>query len=502
MSIDGQRLQATPSHKAIVLLALLCFVAFFANNGFLRPDIMETRNLETAREMVEGGNWLVPRMNGEYRLEKPPLPTWIAAAAQAVAPDNLEVQRTMSGLAGCMLVVFFYLFAVKITRRDDYAFIASLMLITCYQIILQARTATWDIYCHAFMMGGIYFLWRGLYEESRIWRNMMLAGIMTGLSFMSKGPVSLYALLLPWIIAVVVMRRPCMKGRKLPLMVMIVLTVAISSWWYVLILTLHPEAAQYVIHKETGSWQNHNVRPWFYYWRFFVETGIWTPLMLLALAFPVWRKKLGLLRSPYTFALLWTAAQLVLLSLMPEKKMRYLLPMMMPCCYTMAFIIIYWCDKSHKKTARKAVVGIAAVFAVAELVAMPVVAKTFSNPDYHSISATKEMAELKGVPFYSNAGEQLRIEIVYAAGRVIRPLDYSSKNINEELRKRMPCVLLSHKNLAEELPEGAFENIDTVFCGKYNNSNRSRFSKHGSDDNFIYNVTLLKPKANGSKQNQ
>ncbi len=55
------------------------------------------------------------------------------------------------------------------------------------------------------------------------------------------------------------------------------------------------------------------------------------------------------------------------------------------------------------------------------------------------------MAELKGVPFYSNAGEQLRIEIVYAAGRVIRPLDYSSKNINEELRKRMPCVLLSHK---------------------------------------------------------
>ena len=145
MSFDGLRLQATGPRRAVLLLALLCFVAFFVNNGFLRPDIMETRNLETAREMVEGGNWLVPRMNGEYRLEKPPLPTWIAAAAQAVAPDNLEVQRTMSGLAGCMLVVFFYLFAVKITRRDDYAFIASLMLITCYQIILQARTATWDI---------------------------------------------------------------------------------------------------------------------------------------------------------------------------------------------------------------------------------------------------------------------------------------------------------------------------------------------------------------------
>ena len=73
MSFDGLRLQATGPRRAVLLLALLCFVAFFVNNCFLRPDIMETRNLETAREMVEGGNWLVPRMNGEYRLEKPPL---------------------------------------------------------------------------------------------------------------------------------------------------------------------------------------------------------------------------------------------------------------------------------------------------------------------------------------------------------------------------------------------------------------------------------------------
>lgn len=502
MNFDGLRSQAAKPRRAVLLLALLCIVAFFVNNGLLRPDIMETRNLETAREMADGGDWLVPRMNGEYRLEKPPLPTWFAALAQLAAPDNLGVQRTVSGLAGCMLVVFFFLLAKKTTRRDDYAFIASLMLITCYQIILQARTATWDIYCHAFMMGGIYFLWRGLYENAHIWRNMTLAGIMTGLSFMSKGPVSLYALLLPWLIATLAMRRPCMKGRKMPLAVMVVLAAAISSWWYLLILTVHPEAAQYVIHKETGSWKNHNVRPWFYYWRFFVETGIWSPLMLLALAFPVWRKKLGLLRNPYTMALLWTTAQLVLLSLMPEKKMRYLLPMMMPCCYTMAFLLTYWCDKSRKNTARKIVVGIAVVFAAAEVFAMPVVAKVFSNPEYKSISATRNMAELEGVPFYSNGGEQLRIEVVYAAGRIIRPLEYSSPSINAKLKKRLPCVLLSHKPLAEELPENALQGIDTVFCGKYNNSNRSRFSKHGSDDNFIYNVTLLKPKANGSKQDK
>lgn len=107
MAAEWLRLQAAKPHRAVLLLALLCMVAFFANNALLRSDIMETRNLETAREMAEGGSWLVPTMNGEIRLEKPPLPTWIAAAVWTVAPYNLGAQRMMSGMAGCMLVVFF-----------------------------------------------------------------------------------------------------------------------------------------------------------------------------------------------------------------------------------------------------------------------------------------------------------------------------------------------------------------------------------------------------------
>lgn len=494
MAAEWLRLQAAKPHRAVLLLALLCMVAFFANNALLRSDIMETRNLETAREMAEGGSWLVPTMNGEIRLEKPPFPTWIAAAVWTVAPYNLGAQRLMSGMAGCMLVVFFYLLAIKATRRRSYALIASAMLITCYQIILQARTATWDIYCHAFMMGGIYFLWRGLYEDRHIWRNMLLAGAMTGLSFMSKGPVSLYALLLPWLIAIVATKRPAMRGRRLPLAAMVALAVVVSSWWYILIIATHPEAAHYVINKETGSWKNHNVRPWYYYWRFFVETGVWAPLMLLALAFPVWRKRLGSLAGPYTTALLWVAAQLVLLSLMPEKKMRYLLPMMMPCCYTMAFLAVYWRDNGHRKAVARTMGTIVAVFAAAEILAMPAIARTFSNPEYKSIAATRSLPALKGVPFYSNSRDELRIEIVYAAGKVIRPIDYSAPGIDKKLREMAPCVLLSHKALVDELPAGALQGLDTVFVGRYNNSNRTRFSKHGSDSKFIYNVTLLKPK--------
>ena len=488
--------------RDIIMLAAFCLIAFFANNTALRPDIMETRNLQTARETVEGGHWLVPMMNGEYRLEKPPLPTWIAAAADAVSPDNLALQRTMSGLAGCLMVVFFYLMALRTTGRKDYALVASLMLITCYTIVLMARTATWDIYCHAFMTGGIYYLMRGLYEERHIWRHMLLAGTLMGLSFMSKGPVSFYALLLPWIAAVLLCRRPAMKGRVAPLIAMTALCIAVSSWWYVYILLTQSEAANYVINKESGSWKNHNVRPWYYYWRFFTETGVWTPVMFLALAMPFWRKRLGTASRHYTFAMVWVIAALVLLSLMPEKKMRYLLPMMIPCCYAMAHLIIYWNGKRKRPVASRTVIAVAAVFAAAELLAMPIIAKQFYNPRYNSISQTYGDARLEGIPFYYNKANPLRIEVVYASHRIIRPLELSSPHIADTLAAKLPCVLLTRETVDKELPSGVFGTIDTVYIGKFNDSNRSRFANYGKDESFIYNVTLLKPKKHDNKQDK
>ena len=494
--------QAIANRRRHIMLAVFCIIAFFANNTALRPDIMETRNLQTAREMVEGDHWLVPMMNGNYRLEKPPLPTWIAAVVDAVSPDNLATQRAMSGLAGCMMVVFFYLLGKRVTRRDDYAFIASLMLITCYNIILMARTATWDIYCHAFMLGGIYYLTRGLYEERRIWRHMLLAGTFMGLSFMSKGPVSFYALLLPWIIAVVLFRRPTMRGRIAPLMAMIAVCLVLSSWWYVYILITHSEAANYVINKESDSWRNRSVRPWYYYWRFFTETGVWTPLMFIALAVPFWRRKLAASKHNYTFAMAWVLAALVLLSLMPEKKMRYLLPMMIPCCFAMAYLIIYWNDKRGKPTARNVVLVVAAVFAAAELFAMPFIARQFYNPDYNSISQTYGDPRLKDVPFYYNKANPLRIEVVYASHRIIRPLEFSSPHIADTLTAKLPCALVTRETADKELPAEVFNRFDTVYIGKFNDSNRSRFANYGKDASFIYNVTLLKPKKNDRQQDR
>ena len=200
-------------HLPLLLLVFCC--SFFINNGAIFADIMESRNIITAREMVYDHNWLVPTMNGELRLEKPPLPTWIAAITEMISPDNLPLQRAMAGFAAVMLVLFFYKFATKLTDNRTYALVSSLVLCTSYNIILMGRTATWDIYCHAFMMGAIYYLYLALRQNTCKWTYFIGAGIFMGLSFLGKGPVSFYALLLPFVCAYILYYRKetQMKGK-------------------------------------------------------------------------------------------------------------------------------------------------------------------------------------------------------------------------------------------------------------------------------------------------
>ena len=211
-----------------IVVCFVCLAAFFVNNRMITPDIMESRNIITAREMVYEGHWLVPTMNGGVRLEKPPLPTWLTAVAEILSPDNLALQRGMAGLAALLLVFYFWKFARHVLHLEPL--IPTLLLCTCYNVILMGRTASWDIYCHAFMMGGIYHLARALgVSQPGAWWHFLAAGVFTGLSILSKGPVSLYALFLPFLISYGCTYHPTIKGKGLAVVTMAVVAIVVGT---------------------------------------------------------------------------------------------------------------------------------------------------------------------------------------------------------------------------------------------------------------------------------
>lgn len=538
-----------------VWLVVVCILAFFANADVLDSDIMEARNLVTAREMVEYDNWMVPTMNGDLRLEKPPLPTWVAAIIEAVSPENIVAQRAAAGVMGTLWALFLFLTVKVIARSKRAALTSTLVFLTCYNVILMGRTATWDIYCHAFMQGAVWLLFKLFYRPEtvrrRVW-TFVAAGLLMGLSFMSKGPVSFFAMLLPFIIACAFYGRPHGgKGTGLGLTLMIALTVVISVWWYISVYVFHPEVASYVFNKESASWVNHNVRPWYYYWRFFAEMGVWALATLAALFSPLFLRQMRRDKA-LLFGVTWMLATVILLSFMPEKKMRYLLPLCAPCAMSVGLwlewvadnwnrdkwsrllyringwlitvitlglsgAVIYLLLGMEKVNAWVAVVcavlflGIAAVmavttvkghvhtfvdsvcciFIVAEVMLMGQISHFFSNPQYNSISATRHDPRLRGYDFYYLHPTQTpRMEMVLEAGRRVRPLDYANP---DSVMARLPMVTVSNRPVGELLPREVLAQVDTVYIGTYDNNHHAPGKQHYTD--LLYNrITIIKKK--------
>lgn len=537
--------------KHSLIIIIVCFFAFFANNSFLPADLMESRNLATAQEMVTQGNYLTPTMNGELRLEKPPLPTWISACIDIVAPDSISAQRCAAGIAATLLVFFLYLLVIELTGNKLFGLISALVLASSYNVIMMGRTATWDIYCHSFMLGALYFLLKALNKEGAQWTRLIVSGLLMGLSFLSKGPVSFYAMMLPFLISYFIIFRPSLKGKAFSITTMIIVCLIVSLWWPVYIYFFHRDWGIHVVNKESTSWLNHNVRPWYYYWNFPTEAGIWTLFWIASLVWPYWRNRFRIIqiKKAYLFSILWTFSALILLSLMPEKKMRYLLPLLIPGALNIAFYIFYCITNriSHRekvifrinvsvilvilvalpvalyllfvqkgylsiglfivtsvlsltlagmlfhytfKSENKLMhsfFGIVSVMILVEVLCFIPASKLFINDNRHSIKEVRKISRDQKLPFYYIKGDEIHIELIYESNKIIRPLDIKNDSL---VLAKLPFVILSRS-----APDSLFQhlNVNVEHIDVYDNNWKKRDKKNYNKDLVRY-VSIIKAK--------
>ena len=326
----------------LLLLLLACIAIFFVNLDALYVNIMEARNFTTAREMLDDGNWLLTTLNGEPRYQKPPLPTWITAISGAIfGLQNIAALRMPAAFMGLLLIAISYVFTLKITKEKTYAFVSSLVMATSFYVVSASRDGNWDIFTHAFMMACIWQLYLFFTSEEKKYQHALIAALFFGCSFMSKGPVSLYALLLPFLISFgIVYRYRSFKSRWGPMVLFLIVSALISGWWHWYTYTFDPETVAEITKRETSNWTGYNVRPFYYYWSFFTQSGVWTIMAFIGLLYPYLKNRVFDKRA-YRFTFLWTIISLVLLSIIPEKKSRYLLPVLIPLALNTGFYIEY-----------------------------------------------------------------------------------------------------------------------------------------------------------------
>ena len=333
---------------AAYLLFGVAFIVFVAHLQVLLINIMEARNFITAREMIVDGNWLLTTINGEPRYQKPPLPTWLTAfSALIFGLKNIAALRLPAAIMGLFTVMISYALALNYTRNKSYALWSGLILSTSFYMVFAGRNGQWDIFTHAFMMGGIYCLYQLFEQPKSRWSCALLTGLFFGASFMSKGPVSLYALFLPLVLGkAIVTGLRGVRSNIGPLLLLLIVGLISALWWHGYINLVDPENLKAITQKETSNWTGYNVKPFYYYWSFFIQSGLWTIPAVLSLAYPYLKSRVFNGKA-YALSFWWTICAVLLLSLIPEKKPRYLLPVLIPLAFNVGFFVQYAMQQYH-----------------------------------------------------------------------------------------------------------------------------------------------------------
>lgn len=346
------KLISTKNYVAILLLVSITL--FFSHLDVLFANIMEARNFIAAKEMVNYNNWLLTTMNLEPRYEKPPLPTWLSAiSGMLFGFKSLLAMRAPAALSGVFLVLMFYFLSVSLLKDKKQAFVNALILATSFYIIFIARDGTWDIFTHSFMLAAIWFLFQFFESDDNRWKNILIATTFIGLSFMSKGPIGMFSLLIPFLIAyAIIYKFKNFKNKRFPLLIGLLVILLMSSWWPLYIYFSDTSAVEFIADKEADAWTHRHVRSWYHYWSFPIQTGIWAVPAIVSLIYPYLKSRVENLKV-YQFTLIWTIVGVLLLSVVPEKKERYLVPVLIPIAINIGFYIRYLIQKGKDLTDKK-----------------------------------------------------------------------------------------------------------------------------------------------------
>jgi len=290
----------------------------------------DARYAEVAREMAEGGDWLVPHLNGEVYPDKPPLYFWAAAAtAKALGEVSEFAVRLPSALASTALVLLTFFLGRRLFDRRA-GFFAGAVLATSHLFLERAIHAALDPLLALCIAGSL-----AIHERARgAWRPAaaLALGALSGLATLTKGPV--VGLLLPVAILAAMAWLDRRGGRRsLPALhgvLALSVAVAIPLVWFLLAwrrpeggLTLEESVGRQALGRVLAPW-NHDQPPWYFLLAFPVDFLPWTPF--LALAAPYVRRPSARDRDGVRFAATWLLATVVFFSLGPSKRHVYLLP--------------------------------------------------------------------------------------------------------------------------------------------------------------------------------
>jgi 4-amino-4-deoxy-L-arabinose transferase-like glycosyltransferase len=336
-----------------VVAALIVVLFAIANLPWQLDDYDQAKQAFTSFEMVKEGHWLYQHTPHERVATKPPLVGWMSAALFAVT-RSWEIAWRLPSLAAALALAIMLFRAAK----DAYGKVAAVIAVSAFGLnLLSPRLATlvrtdMPLTLVIFLIG--LLIWQRVRQEDE-WklRDQVYVFVLLTAAMSIKGPI-VYAFLLPGIAVFQLHRgrtRPprapkTNSGSAWPGWWPWVTSLAIFLIWVGAGIRFQPGFYEEVVMREfVGRFGEtiHRPQPLLFYLPHLLHKfAPWSVLMIgiaaVGLRSRTWRLR-SVFRemSPKTFWLLcWSVGGLIVMSLIPSKRVDRIFPVIPPLCLLLA----------------------------------------------------------------------------------------------------------------------------------------------------------------------
>jgi len=348
---------------ALALAPVLTWVEFSGG--------MENFNVATAQESQRDNQWIIPYLGLAPRAAKPPLLHWITAAGIRLIPQSLALGARIPSIpAACGLLLAVYALGRSL---EDWKFglTGAFICGTTLLFLKFAWQASYDLHLALWVMVANACFAGAMYRDHR-WIGCLGAGAAIGCALMVKGPVALLQTIVPWAAFLIFRSR---KWKQQVFDFWPYWDGPINAGFVVLLLIAAPWTA-YALYKGQGimgMWANevtlgtesaYETRArWHSYIVFFPMMLPWLIWFLTGFVEIV---REGINAAAKWSLLFWLVLPIAVMIFFPERRDRYLLPMLGPAALIAAHGVLRHVPEWRKwtKTQKQLVILHGAIVAV------------------------------------------------------------------------------------------------------------------------------------------
>ena len=228
---------------SLLLLIVLPAILLYPSRSYhlLEPD--EGRYAQIAREMLERGDWVVPVLQSEPYLDKPPLFYWLIMLSYSLFGVSDSVARIVPTMAVHFTILMVYLLGRR-SLGERSAFWGALLLALMPGFIGMGRLLILDGLLTSLVMLSLLLAFEAIRGERlrKLW--WCLTAIVCGFGVLTKGPIALLLLVPPIVMYLFLMQSSVRIGWR-GWLSFGVIVFAVNFPWYLAIYLREPVFLRY-----------------------------------------------------------------------------------------------------------------------------------------------------------------------------------------------------------------------------------------------------------------